>query len=136
MMVGCTPFGYLKHENAWMTVALIKPVMHKESPRFVEFSHWCAHYWMEMRIQEEISMSEERGESDYCAYVTPDAYEPNHIYVVIVLGDPVCDQRSVQSYALHEMCHIKLKHLSVKQSLTDGEKHYEVNECMKEYKGR
>jgi hypothetical protein len=92
-----------------------------------------------MGIEEKLIVTTKKtnGASDYCAFVTPDIANPSTIYVVLVTGDPLCDTYTVEHYALHELCHVRLKHLYPPQSsMTTAEKHYEVNQCMADYRRR
>lgn len=106
--------------------------------REAAFYQWVRYYQKLMGVEEELVIAYDKDpDAPHCAFVTPDVQHPNRIYVVLVMGDPRCDTVPVEHFAIHEVCHVRYKHLYPPQlDMTTAEKHYEVNQCMKEYRRR
>ena len=121
---------------ALLGLALFAAPANSDSYRFKEYKRWVHHYQRLMGLEQQKLIFVHYHHPDYCAWVVAPVVPGFDYTVEVGLSDPdwACNSISPRELAIHEMCHLRMRHLDI--TMPQRLKHEEVKACVLAYKER
>lgn len=120
-----------------LALGMLSPAYAGESFRFSQYKKWVRHYQTLMGLEQQELVFVHYRHERFCAWVSSPEVPGFNVPVLVGLSEPDWECRNVppRELALHEMCHIRMRHLELGvRDMSDKQKHEEVRECMKAYR--